>query len=365
LGKRKKIASEYFLRMNLLPITSTASISHIKRFEQQTADFLLACSVTKTCEIPGVTQAGISGFIPLTPTLDAEFLVTGAVHSLPDIVTTPSGVPTPALITRAIHQHRPFSKLGVLDLGMEFKPAIAKKHLLSFNLEPTDDITISTHFNAKEVFEKGQAFAHTYQLKGEYLIIGESVPSSTTTAEATLRALGFETDNIFASSFTQPNSIKKHIVTEALSTIPFGESGFNALGYVSDHMLLFLAGFIQTFSQKAPIVLAGGMQMATAIHIVQHLSKAYEAKNIYLITTKWLAEDLFSDIGALLAKLPQPIQAFYSSFDFSTASHPVLKLYDKGEVKEGVGAGGALGFATLNHLEPHKIITTIESFLDQ
>ena len=39
------------------------------------ADFLLAASVTKTCEIPGITQAGIPGKIPLTPTLDAEFIV--------------------------------------------------------------------------------------------------------------------------------------------------------------------------------------------------------------------------------------------------------------------------------------------------
>jgi len=48
---------------------------------QGRADFLLAASVTRTCEIEGITQAGIPGKIPLTPTLDAEFLATGKAAS--------------------------------------------------------------------------------------------------------------------------------------------------------------------------------------------------------------------------------------------------------------------------------------------
>ena len=46
--------------------------NEIASFPDGRADFLLAASVTKTCEIPGITQAGIPGMIPLTPTLDAE-----------------------------------------------------------------------------------------------------------------------------------------------------------------------------------------------------------------------------------------------------------------------------------------------------
>ncbi len=47
------------------------------------ADFLLGASVTRTCEIEGITQAGIPGKIPLTPTLDAEFITNEQVFSMP------------------------------------------------------------------------------------------------------------------------------------------------------------------------------------------------------------------------------------------------------------------------------------------
>jgi len=71
------------------------------------ADFLLAASVTRTCEIDGITQAGIPGKIPLTPTLDAEFITNEKVFSMPQLAETPTGVPTPALITRAVHNLMP------------------------------------------------------------------------------------------------------------------------------------------------------------------------------------------------------------------------------------------------------------------
>ena len=86
------------------------------------ADFLLAGSVTKTCEIEGITQAGIPGKIPLTPTLDAEFIVNEKLYSMPEIAETPSGVPTPALITRAVHNLCSFSIIEILDLVLVAKP---------------------------------------------------------------------------------------------------------------------------------------------------------------------------------------------------------------------------------------------------
>ena len=60
-------------------------------FKSKKASFLLAASVTHTCEIPGITQAGIPGKIPLTPTLDAELVSTGKVFSLDDPAETATG----------------------------------------------------------------------------------------------------------------------------------------------------------------------------------------------------------------------------------------------------------------------------------
>ena len=99
------------------------------------ADFLLAASVTKTCEIAGITQAGIPGKIAYTPTLDAEFIVDEKLYSMPEIAETPSGVPTPALITRAIHNLNPFSTIEILNLGLEIKPQNVILH--NFEINPS------------------------------------------------------------------------------------------------------------------------------------------------------------------------------------------------------------------------------------
>lgn len=88
------------------------------------ADFLLAASVTNTCKVKGITQAGIPGMIPLTPTLDAEFITNEKVYSLGELAETPTGIPSPALITRAIHNISPFSTIEILDLGFQIEPNI-------------------------------------------------------------------------------------------------------------------------------------------------------------------------------------------------------------------------------------------------
>ena len=79
------------------------NIDFIENLRGKKATFLLAISNTKTANIKGITQAGIPDKIYLTPTLDSEFICTGEVRSLDIIAETPKGVPTPALITRAVH----------------------------------------------------------------------------------------------------------------------------------------------------------------------------------------------------------------------------------------------------------------------
>ena len=97
----------------------TGSVDFIESLRGKKATFMLALSNTKTAEIDGITQAGIPGQIYLTPTLDSEFITTGEVRSLDNIAETPKGVPTPALITRAVHLLNPFSNIELINLGLE------------------------------------------------------------------------------------------------------------------------------------------------------------------------------------------------------------------------------------------------------
>lgn len=322
--------------------------------------------MTHTCEIPLLTQAGIPGKIPLTPTLDAEFISTGKVFSLGDIAETPKGVPTPALITRAVHELCPFTNLNILDLGLIVRPKECT--LTDFGISPSPSITSDEAFDAKAVFDKGFAFGKSYQLQGDYLILGESTPSGTTTAQACVTALGYETKGLFASSFKDaPSSIKKETISKSLEKLHSNMGLFKKLGHTADNMLMFTAGFILSASRRFDVVLAGGTQMAAALLIANKISSRqsihHDHRHIHLCTTKWIKEDKNSNIQALLDQLDFRLKAFYTDFTFEDAFHPALKLYDKGEAKEGVGAGACVAYAFSHGITQKELTLKIESYL--
>ena len=335
-------------------------------FKDKQADFLLAACVTHTCEIPLLTQAGIPGKIPLTPTLDAEFITTGKVFSLEEIAETPKGVPTPALITRAVHELSPFKSMQILNLGLIERPQQCK--LIDLNISPTPSITDDIPFDAKAVFDKGFEFGKSYQLQGDYLILGESTPSGTTTAQASSTALGYKTEDLFASSLKDaPCSIKEETVKKSLAKLHSNMGLFEKLGHTSDNMLLFNAGFILSASRRFNIVLAGGTQMAAVLLIANKIAGRqglhHDHRHIHLCTTKWIAKDAHSDIQALLDQLDYRLKAYYADFTFEEANHPALKLYYEGEAKEGVGAGAAIAYAFANGISQKELTEKIESYL--
>lgn len=348
--------------------TLTGTVDFIEFLRGKSASFLLSMSNTATANIVGITQAGIPGLIHLTPTLDAEFVCTGEVRSLENIAETPKGVPTPALLTRAVHTLKPFTNIELLDLGLQVQPNInyVKKH--SFNILPSGSINIDANINAIELFEQAVEFGQNFECEDDYIILGESVPSGTTTACATALALGYNVKEMFSSSFKEvPNDIREQTIQKALNNVSKEDDIFSILSHVSDNMLIFNAGFILGLNNKIPTILAGGTQMACVLLIVNKMLEVMDGKietsNLALCTTKWVVEDKNSDIKGLLELLSFPINSYYTDFDFSLSKHPALKLYDEGEAKEGVGAGGALVYGAMNGLSYEQITRQVEQFL--
>ena len=349
-------------------ITENSNIDFCENLRGKSATFILALSNTYTANIDGITQAGIPGMLHLTPTLDSEFLCSGEVRSLDNIAETPKGVPTPALITRAIHLLKPFQDIELLNLGLEIKPKLEYFKHNEFDINPSNSIITGAKIDAETIFQKGISFGQNYTTTSDYVILGESVPSGTTTAKATAMALGYNCKDYFSSSFKNvPNNIKDSTINEALSNINEKDDIFSILGKVSDNMLIFNAGFILGLNNKIKIVLAGGTQMACVLLVVNKILEVMqgeiETSNLSLWTTSWVAEDKNSDIEKLINMLNFKVNTFYSDFDFSISNHPALKLYDEGEAKEGVGAGGALVYAMLNGLTKEDITKKVEEFL--
>ena len=334
----------------------------------KSATFALSLSNTATADIAGITQAGLPGKIYLTPTLDSEFLITGSVPSLGEIAETPKGVPTPALITKAVSELAPFDSMEVWDLGLRAKPQIDSSYLRDFDISPSGDISKDSKIPAREIFYKGYEFGKSWQIESDYAIVAESVPSGTTTATATALAIGYDARELFSSSFKDvPNSIRNQTIESALSRIDSNDNLFERLSKVSDNMLVFNAGVVAGVNGRFPLVLAGGTQMAGVLLVLNRVIKEegidFSSDKLMLWTTKWVAEDNNSDIAKLLKMLDFEVEALYCDFDFKNSSHPALKLYDEGEAKEGVGAGGALVYASLQGINGDEIIKKVEGYL--
>ena len=346
----------------------TGKVDFIEYLRGKKATFMLALSNTKTYEIPGITQAGISGMIHLTPTLDSEFLCTGEVRSLDNIAETQKGVPTPALITRGIHLLNPYNDIELLNLGLEIAPKVDCFKIHNFDIKPSKRIDDGASINATELFQKGIEFGQNYTCTNDYIILGESVPSGTTTATATALALGYDCKDKFSSSFKDvPDDIREKTIQKALKNIKKDDDIFTILGKVSDNMIIFNAGFIMGLNNKIPLILAGGTQMSAVLLVVNKILKTMDGEidtsNLALCTTSWVYNDKNSDIKSLIEMSELNINSYYAEFDFSLSSHPALALYDQGEAKEGVGAGGALMYGFLNGLTKEQITRKVEEFL--
>ena len=349
--------------------TILGSVDFLEFLRGKKATFLLSASVTKTCEIPNISQAGIPGLLYLTPTLDAEFLCTKEVRSLEDIAKTPKGVPTPALITRAIHELRAFSNIEILNLGLEVLPQIKYFKIHNFAMKPSARIDDGAKIPAFEIFQKAIEFGQNFQTNDDYVILAESIPAGTTTANATALALGYDCEGYFSSSYkNNPSDIKNQTIEKALKRVDLNGDIFEILSSVSDNMIIFNAGFILgSRANDLKIILAGGTQMAAVLLVVNSILRSMQgnidSSNLALCTTKWINKDKNSNIKALLEQLDFPINAYASDFDFSESLHPALKLYDEGEAKEGVGCGAALCYASINGLTKKEVTKKIESFL--
>lgn len=349
--------------------TILGSVDFLEFLRGKQASFLLTTSVTKTCEIANISQAGIPGKLYLTPTLDAEFLCTKQVRSLEDIAQTPKGVPTPALISRAVHELKPFSSIEIVNLGLEVLPKLDYFKIHNFTINPSESINKNSNINAMEIFQEGVKFAQELEYNSDYIILAESVPSGTTTAQATAQALGYKVKGNFSSSYkNNPEDIKEKTIKEALLNIDESMDVFAKLSTISDNMLIFNAGLVLgSTSKDMKVVLAGGTQMACVLLVVnsilQTMGGEIDSKNLALCTTSWIANDKNSNIKALLEQLDFPINAYASDFDFSLSTHPALKLYDQGEAKEGVGCGAALCYASINGINKQDLTNKIESFL--
>ncbi|AFD00314.1 Putative NaMN:DMB phosphoribosyltransferase [Methanocella conradii HZ254] len=321
--------------------------------------FVLVMAYTDTALIPGITAAGASPELtPYTPPLDAELVHTGRIITLDNIAMTSDAIPTPGIITRAAIMLSDFREFYV-DAGNRIAPVVP--HFRVGNGPGADIRTGKAVPCAKDIIENARKVGREIASQSEYLVIGETTPAGTTTALGVLMAMGMDVNNYTSSSMPDnPLSLKASAVKEGLKNA--GINGtcdpLKAIECVGDPMMAATIGLVQG-AKGVPVILAGGTQMAAVAVLLSKMCYPGEY-DLALATTRWVAEDGSASLFGILKGASINIPVIVANLSFARSKYKGLQAYEKGYVKEGVGAGGIAAAAILKGVKKEKIEETAE-----
>ncbi|MCP9803277.1 nicotinate-nucleotide--dimethylbenzimidazole phosphoribosyltransferase [Cyanobium sp. T1G-Tous] len=329
---------------------------------------LLLLAATDTAAVPGISAAGASPQARLgTAAADAELLLLGPggrrCHALPPL---PAGV-SPALISHVV-----LSQLGllertrVLDLGCAIAAAVP--HLRLPGLESAGPARCLSTGQAlaparvAALVQRGRAWGRRWD-PAEPLLLAECVPGGTTTALAVLEGLGVAAAGLVSGSLRQPaHGLKAALVAQGLAAASFEAAELaavsdplafadplNVLAALGDPMQAFAAGLVGAAAARGtPVLLAGGSQMAAVLALALALAEPEQrlalADRLVVATTAWVAEEAGSNLALLLERIGGRWQVRprleVAALRFHGCISAALRDYERGYVKEGVGAGG-------------------------
>ncbi len=321
---------------------------------------------TMTSTIPGISIAGATPELTLyTPAVDVEYLVLGKPVSTDSIPVTPEGIPTPAVITRAVllASDTPFI---VVDAGSYVEPQIPHIDLPSRSVGGRIDSGRALGLGrVKRIYSEARIIGRKLLGVSDVVVLGESIPGGTTTALGIMVALGYSAWGMVSSAGPRnPHDLKRRIVEEGLRRSPSlpTRDPFKATAHLGDPVHIALAGLLEAAIEKnLKVILAGGTQMAAVLALAKALGLELKGR-VVIGTTRWLVEDRSSDIVGLVKMIAPEVPIIGFNYDFSNAPYPGLRYYEEGYVKEGVGAGGtSIAVAASKNLDYNTIVKAVYS----
>jgi uncharacterized protein (TIGR00303 family) len=320
----------------------------------------LFCAIlgnTLLSTVPGVSGAGSTpDNTLLTPVLDAELIVQGSITSHKIKPNTPTGCPTPASITRSMMELCDLQPLFI-NSGLRHTPTVT---CLDVYGEIGEDPRFQDALpRAHELFGQGQQIGKFLSRSSDLLVLGECVPGGTTTALCVLRALGYDA-SVSSSFVDNPVSQKEEICRMVLARVRVDHvtAPLDVLQYTGDPMMPVAAGISSTYTGH--LILAGGTQMLSVSAIIKAMGLPLPS----VVTTSYVRDDPSANVDHIARQIGQKI--FYVDPGFGDIGHAGLARYCIGEVKEGMGAGGAMCLAHLLGHSPEeiraKILSTVSAY---
>jgi uncharacterized protein (TIGR00303 family) len=308
----------------------------------------------------------------MTPTADAEVLVLGLVKSASEVATSPAGVVAPVVVTRACVQLMHWS-VDVVNCGVFVPPALDCLEAGSAVANCVSSGKALSISDVESLFEKGVVFGEKVSRQTDYLVVAECVPGGTTTAAAVLKACGHDLEQLLPGSALQVDyDLRRRLISSGLAGTEYDakqmyRNPLLAIAAVGDPMQPFAAGLVLSASARIPVILAGGGQMVAVYMLARALGKSVIGSGIgdwqrscaAVITTKWVINDRRANLRQVSKILAVPLA--YSAPNFNLLRHEGLRNYERGHVKEGVGAGAAMALSYLNgRYEEKQILSAID-----
>lgn len=307
--------------------------------------------------IPGVSGAGATPEKTLlTPVLDAELITWGAITSHPVRPDTPTGCPTPASITRAMMGLCGIQPLFI-NAGLHHTPTVPCLDV--YGKMGNDPRFCDAVPGAKDLIRKGEVIGKFLSESSDLLVLGECVPGGTTSALCVMRALGYRA-SVSSSFVNNPVTIKEEICRMALERLKAAEiaSGIDIIRSVGDPMMAVAVGISRTYSGE--LILAGGTQMLAVSAVLKKMGDSLPR----VVTTAYVRDDPSANVRHIAGQIG--IKIIFVDPGFGDIGHSGLARYCIGEVKEGMGAGGAMFLASmLGHSEDtirKTILTAVSAY---
>ena len=351
-------------------------LNRIKILKKNINNFkiFLVIAGTNTSQIQGISAAGINAKSRrITALADAEFLLKGAskdhIYKLPFLN---AGV-TPALIShvcsKLINVHP-----VIVPLGIGLKPYFNHLVVEDSDLGPSNCLTTGKSMSKERVlnlYERGLALGKSSK---QPILISESVPGGTTTAQAVMEAFGLRVSNLIGSSlFKAPRELRRQVVQRGLlnANLKTDFDSFDVVASVGDPFQAFSMGLlIGARIANQPVIMSGGSQMIAVILLVLELlgekNKDDFIEDIFIATTGWLIKDnsLSELLNLINEKYDVSLLGLASPLNFKSSKFKELKDYELGHVKEGVGAGGISILAFLKGFKNNEIVSLCQENLE-
>jgi uncharacterized protein (TIGR00303 family) len=334
----------------------------------------LVIAGTNTSQIPGISAAGINAKSRRKTALaDAEFLLKGASKDHKYKLPLLNAGVTPALISHVCLKLININPV-IVPLALGVKPYFNHFVVEDRDLGPSNCLSTGKAMSKDRVinfYERGLAIGKSSK---QPILIAESVPGGTTTAQAVMEAFGLQVSNLVGSSlFKAPRELRRKVVQKGLlnANLKTYFDSFDVVAAVGDPFQAFSMGLlIGSRLAKQTVILSGGSQMLAVILLVLELldvkNKDDFIEDVFIATTGWLVkDDSMNDLLNLInEKYDVKLSGLASPLNFKSSKYKELKDYELGHVKEGVGAGGISLLAFLDGFKNEEIVKLCQQNLE-